>query len=321
MVLCKGVETMAIFITGAGGFLGQVLVNTLIGQGRDVLAFDFSAPKDEVLAKWKGKAEFCQGDVRDGKLIADLVTRSGTGDPIIHLAGILTAGCDRDPHMAIGVNLDGTCNVLEAALKNGKRRVVFASTIGVYGRGLPQPMTEDMPKEPDGWYGLTKLSAEQMGLLYVRRHGLDFRAVRFAAVTGPNRMAVGSASLFTSLIPEKAAKGEHYDIEVTPDTSYPVVYIKDAVDALIKLMDAGEAKSRIYNIASGNVVVDKMVEYVKTIIPEASFNYAPVQDIMEVVSGYKEWVIDCSRAEREIGWRSSYSIKKMADDIIAQTRV
>ena len=311
---------MAVFVTGAGGFLGQTLITTLIEQGKEVLAFDFTVPKDEVLAAWKGKAEFYQGDIRDSKLIAELTEKSGTADPVIHLAGILTAGCDRDPRAAIEINVTGTCNVLEAALKNGKRRVVFASTIGVYGRGLPQPITEDMPLEPDGWYGLTKQSAEQMGLLYVRRYGLDFRAVRFAAVAGPNRVAVGSASLFTSLIAEKAAKGEHYDIEVTPDTSYPVVYIKDAVDALILLMNIPEAKSRIYNIASGNVVVDTMVSYVKRVIPGASFSFKPVDDIMAVVSGYKEWTIGCARAEKEIGWRPGYAVEKMVDDIIEKVR-
>ena len=311
---------MAVLVTGAGGFLGQTLVDTLIARGTEVLGFDYAAPKDEVLDRWKGRAEFRQGDIRDAGLIAGLAAESGTGDPIIHLAGVLTAGCDRDPRSAIEVNIGGTRNVLEGALKNGRRRVVFASTIGVYGRGLPQPLTEDMPLEPDGWYGLTKQSAEQMGLLYVRRYGLDFRAVRFAAVTGPNRAAAGSASLFTSLIPEKAAKGEPYAIEVSPDTSYPVVYIKDAVDALIKLMDAPEAKSRIYNIASGNVVVEELAAYVRNKIPGASFTYAPVEDIMAVVSGYKEWTSGCARAEKEIRWKPGYTVEKMADDIIARTR-
>jgi len=312
---------MAVFVTGAGGFLGQTLVNTLIEQGKEVLAFDFNAPKDEVLVAWKGKAEFCQGDIRDTKLIADLIERSGTIDPIIHLAGVLTAGCDRDPAAAVAINIAGTCNVLTAALKNGKRRVVFASTIGVYGRGLPQPITEDMPLEADGMYGITKQAAEQVGMFYFQRYGLDFRAVRFAAVTGPNRVAVGSASLFTSLIAEKAAKNEHYDIEVTADTSYPVVYIKDAVDALVLLMNTPDVKSRIYNIASVNIVVDAMMAYVKRVIPQASFSYKPVEDIMAVVSGYKEWTIDCSRAEREIGWRPRYAVEKMVDDIIAKVRL
>jgi nucleoside-diphosphate-sugar epimerase len=313
-------DFMAIFVTGAGGFLGRALIDALIDKGMPVLAFDCQEPPPEIIARWKGKAEFRQGDIGDEGLIAGLIRESGSDDPIIHLAGILTAGCDRNPRSAIAVNVGGTCNVLEGALANGKRRVVFASTIGVYGPGLPQPIREDMPAEPEGWYGASKLMAEQEGLLYVRRFGLDFRAVRFAAVTGPNRTAVGSASLFTSLIPEKAARGEPYAIEVTPDTSYPVVYIKDAVDSLIKLMSASEAPSRIYNIASGNVVVSEMVDYIKTLIPGAQFSYEPVDDIMAVVSGYKKWTIDCAAAAGEIGWSPSYTVKRMIDDIIAQTR-
>jgi nucleoside-diphosphate-sugar epimerase len=315
---------MAVLVTGAGGFLGQTLVNTLLAQGKQVLGFDYTAPPDATLAKWQGKAEFVKGDIRDAALIAELTKKSGSADPIIHLAGVLTAGCDRDPQAAMTINVGGTHNVLEAAIANGKttppRRVVFASTIGVYGRGLPQPITEDMKKEPDGWYGLTKMMAEEMGLLYARRHGLDFRAVRFAAVTGPNRVAVGSASLFTSLIPEKAAKGEPYVIEVTPDTSYPVVYIKDAVNALVSLAFAKSAPGRVYNIASGNVVVDSMIAYIKKTIPNAQFSFAPVDDIMAVVSGYKEWTINCDKAAKEIGWTPSYAVEKMVDDIIAQVR-
>jgi nucleoside-diphosphate-sugar epimerase len=273
------------------------------------------------MESWKGKADFRQGDIRDRKLISDLVAESGTTDPIVHLAGILTAGCDRDPQAAVAVNWGGTYNVLEAALANGKRRVVLASTIGVYGRGLPQPIKEHMATEPDGWYGVTKLMAEQTGLLYVRRHGLDFRAVRFAAVTGSGRKAAtGSASLFTSYIPEKAALGEPYAIEVTPDTSYPVVYIKDAVDSLIKLMSAPKADRRIYNISSGNVVVDKMVEAVKKRIPSAQFSYKPDPAIMAVVGGYKEWTIDCARAQEDLGWTPAYSVDKMVEDIIASAR-
>jgi nucleoside-diphosphate-sugar epimerase len=98
------------------------------------------------------------------------------------------------------------------------------------------------------------------------------------------------------------------------------VYVADAVDALLKLAFATSAESRLYNVASGNVVVEKMVAYVKTKIPDAGLSYAPVRDIMRVVAWYREWTIDCARAERELGWRPSYGIDRMVDDIIAHVR-
>jgi hypothetical protein len=63
-----------------------------------------------------------------------------------------------------------------------------------------------------------------------------------------------------------------------------------------------------------------MVEYVKKIIPGAQYAYEPAEDIMAVVSGYKEWIIGCDRAAAEIGWKPSYGVEKMADDIIGAVR-
>ena len=162
---------------------------------------------------------------------------------------------------------------------------------------------------------------EQMGMLFVRRNHLDVRAVRFAAVTGPGRSAgSGSASLFTSYIPEKPALGEPYEIEVTEDTAYPVVYIKDAVAALITLAEIPDAPKRIYNIASGRIVVSDMVEAVVKRIPRARFTYKPDPTIMSVVSGYKDWHISCRRAYEELGWKPSFSVEEMVDDIIRTVR-
>jgi nucleoside-diphosphate-sugar epimerase len=307
---------MAVLITGATGFVGSELALRFVKEGYEVLATDFNEPSDDIRARWGSRVEYVKSNISDHEVIAEMVRRSGPKDPVIHMAGILTAGCDRDPALAMEVNVKGFANVLVPAARTPGRVVVLASTIGVYGRGLPQPITEDMPLEPDGWYGLTKATGEQMGLLENRRHGVDFRAVRLAAVTGPGRKAgSGSASLFSSFIPEKGALGEKYEIEVTPDTVYPVVYIKDAVDAVFTLATAAAAPSRIYNISSGRIYVDKMVEAVRKRFPDSKLSYKPVDDIMAVVSGYKEWEISVERARRELGWSPTYTVDAMMEDI------
>jgi nucleoside-diphosphate-sugar epimerase len=316
---------MNVLVTGANGFLGGYVTRQFLDLGCNVTAFDFVDRDDRIESKFhretaEGRLRFIRGDIRKPDQVRRAVQESGEG-PIVHLAGILTIGSDKDPDRAIEVNFNGTHHVLEAALAHGNRRVVFGSTISVHGRGLPQPITENMPTEPDGWYGLTKIMAEQMGLLYVRRHGLDFRAVRMAAVTGPGRSAAsGSASLYTSFIPEKAALGKPYVIEVAPETAYPVVYVKDAADAIVRLARQQEAPSRIYNISSGRLITSELVETVTKRIPDAQLTYRPDPMVMAIVEGFNDWHIDCARAERELGWRPQYEVAAMVDDIIDEAR-
>jgi nucleoside-diphosphate-sugar epimerase len=311
---------MAVLITGAAGFIGAHIVKKMLENGRDVHGFDRVKPGPSVLRSWGDDVPFQTADVADREAVFSAV-RKAQGGPIIHLAGILTAGCDRDPEAALAVNVQGMRHVLDAAREGGAKRVVLASTIGVYGPGLPQPITEEMPREPEGWYGLTKLMAEEMGMLYARRHGIDFRAARFAAITGAGRSAgSGSASLFTSFIPEKAALGEPYEIEVEEDTAYPVIYIRDAVEALFLLSIAESAPHRIYNIASGRIVTAELVEAVKELIPEARLSYRPDPAVMAVVRGYREWHIDCHRAGTDLGWRPKYGVQAMVRDIIETAR-
>ena len=311
---------VAVLITGGAGFIGRALAGRFVSKGRDVAGFDLAAPQAVGGAHWPAGMRFLTGDIRDAAAVRAAVAASGDHDPIVHLAGLLTAGCDHDPALGMAVNVSGTFHVLDAARRHGKRRVVLASTIGVYGRGLPQPIREGMATEPDGWYGYTKRCAEEMGLLHARRHGMDVRAVRMAAVTGPFRQAAGSASMFTSLIPEKAARGEPYAVEVTEDTAYPVVYLDDAVSALARLATAPEAPARIYNVASGRVVVSEMIAHVRRTLPHARFSFAPDPVIMQVVSGYREWRIDCSLIADELGWRPRFGVREMVDDIIRQTK-
>ena len=311
---------MAILITGGAGFIGRALARHFVAEGREVLAFDVTAPEAVAGADWPAAVSYASGDIRDAAAVRAAVERSGEQDPIVHLAGLLTAGCDHDPTLAMAVNVGGSFHVLDAARARGGRRVVLASTIGVYGRGLPQPIDETMATAPDGWYGYTKRCAEEMGLLHARRHGMDVRAARMAAVTGPFRQAAGSASLFTSLIPEKAARGEPYAVEVSEDTAYPVVYLDDAVSALARLATAPEAPGRIYNVASGRVVVREMIAHVRQILPRAQFTFAPDPVIMQVVSGYREWRIDCRRGAAELGWQPRFGVREMVEDIIRAVR-
>src|SRR5262245_52204662 len=152
---------LAVLITGGAGYVGRWLARELAGRGQAVVALDLRPP-DESPPPLPPGARFALLDVtdRDG-LLAELDRQPVAA--IVHLAGLVTMACEQDPAAAMRVNVGGTGNVLEAARLAGVPRVVFASTLSVFGPDVPRLITEDTPALPETWYGQSKLMAEQLG--------------------------------------------------------------------------------------------------------------------------------------------------------------
>ncbi|MCC6629709.1 MAG: NAD(P)-dependent oxidoreductase [Chloroflexi bacterium] len=311
---------MAIVVTGGGGYIGRWLANELSARGERVIAVDRLAPDPAWEPRLPANTLFVEGDVSDRGLLIETCRREPVS-AIIHLAGIVTMGCERDPDLGMKVNLGGTHNALEAARVNSVARFVFASTISVYGPDVPQPITEDVPALPLTWYGQSKIMAEQLGLYYQRRYGVDFRAARMAAIVGSFRNAAsGSATMYTSLILERAALGQPYAIDVGEDAATPVCYVKDAARALATLALAPSAPRRIYNIGTGRASAVDLVEIARRRVPEADLTFAPEPALAAVARISYHWDLSIKAAEEDLGWTPAYSLDSMADDLMATVR-
>ena len=163
--------------------------------------------------------------------------------------------------------------------------------------------------------------AEQLGLYYQRRYGLDFRAARMAAIVGSFRNAAsGSATMYTSLILERAALGQPYDIDVGEDAATPVCYVKDAAGALATLALAPAAPRRIYNIGTGRASALDLVEIAKRRVPDAQLRFAPEPNLAAVARISYHWDLSITAAEEDLGWTPAYSLESMADDLMATVR-
>jgi threonine 3-dehydrogenase len=311
---------MAILITGGTGYIGRWLAQELVAQGHEVVAFDRVPAVPGSRPEMPAESEFIGGDVTDREAtIAAAGKRSFSA--IIHLAGIVTMGCERDPDLAVKVNLGGTHNVLEAARINGIPRVVFASTISVWGPGVPQPMTEQTPALPLTWYGQTKLMGEHLGMFYQRREGIDFRAARLAAIVGPFRVAAsGSATMYTSQILERAALGEPYSIDVDDGAATPILYAKDAAKGLTVLATAESAPRRVYILSTGRVSATELVEMARKRFPNAQLDFRPDPALAPVGRISAEWQLSVDAAAEDLGWRPAFTLETMADDLIATAR-
>lgn len=310
---------MAILITGGTGYIGRWLARELAARGIETTALDRVPADPSSKLPLPAEATFLQGDVTDRDAMV-AAARSRPFSAIIHLAGVVTMGCEKDPDLGMRVNVGGTHNVLEAARLAGIPRVVFASTISVYGPDVPQPITEKVPIEPMTWYGQSKHMAEQLGLYYHRRYGLDFRAARLAAIVGPFRVAAGSATLYTTLILEKAALGQPYIIEVDDKAATPICYAKDAARALATLATADSAPRRIYNIGTCRATAVGLLEIARRRYPDARIEFRPDPEMAAVGRISWQWELSIEAAAEDLGWRPAYSLETMAEDLMATVR-
>jgi nucleoside-diphosphate-sugar epimerase len=311
---------VAILITGGAGYIGRWLARELVGRGVDAVAFDRQAPDPASTLPLPAEVEFVAGDVTDREAMTT-VARSRPFSAIVHLAGIVTMGCERDPDLGLRVNLGGTHNALEAARLAGIPRLVFASTISVYGPDVPQPIREEYLAEPQTWYGESKLLAEHLGLYYHRRFGLDFRAARLAAIVGPFRVAAsGSATMYTSLILERAALGLPYDIDVDEKAATPICYARDAARALATLASAETAPRRIYNVGTCRASAVGLLEIARRKVPDAKIEFRPDPSMAAVGRISWEWDLSIAAAAEDLGWKPAYSLETMAEDLMATAR-
>ncbi len=309
---------MNILITGGMGNLGSRLLIPLVRRGYNVVLFD-RAEDPLILSEEFGKTGLFEGDVTDFESVAGAV-REHKIDAIFHLASLLSAQSERESDLAWRINMDGTRNVLEAAKREGIPRVIFSSSLATYGSGIPEPLEIDAPMWPASLYGVTKVAGECLGNYYHLRFGIDFRSIRFPTLVAP-RGATGAASAFCSAIFVEAVESGKFKFEVGPDATFPVIYIGDAIRALLLLFDAPEEKlsRRVYNVHGLGLSAKELAGAVLRILPDTEIEYEPDPNLSAIVDSWPQY-IDDSTARIDWGWGAEYDLDKMADEIVAQLK-
>ena len=255
-----------VLVTGGTGFIGSYLALALLKRGESVVLFDRDpdqrrltgfAPQFADYQKDK-RVSFVQGDL---SLLPHVLATMDKHEPksVFHLGALLSAGTESNPTMGFQVDLIGTWNVLEATRLYGQQRqgepvrVLFPSTIASFGSFLPSP--NDVPNEsvqmPTTMYGVAKVASERLGEYYHAKKWVDFRAVRFPSVVGASR-GPGGTTVYSTLMMQFPLLGKTYDVYVKPERRLDVLYVKDAVKALLDLHDAPQLpndRRRVYNIA------------------------------------------------------------------------
>jgi len=238
---------MTVLNGGGGGFIGSALTERLAASGERVVALDLDPPAAD-----GESVTAVEGDVTDYDDVADAIAEYDP-DAVVTFAYLLGAESDENPSQAVRVNCVGMDNVFRAATAAGVDRVVYASSIGVYGHPDSHvgPITEDAEslaayrEYPLLFYSATKQLNEYQARLYADRGDTAFVAVRPSIVFGPGRE--GGLTEWASAIVTNPVNDESVHLPFRPDQRLALVYRDDVVDLVAAVLDADEVAHDAYN--------------------------------------------------------------------------
>lgn len=306
---------MKILITGAGGQIGHDLVCTFTAEGFDVVATDLRVPAHEP----RPRLRWAVLDVSDREQVFDIMS-AHRPDAVFHLAAILSARGEQAPAVTYAVNQSGTYFMLEAARELGVTRFIFPSTIAVYGPGLPDPTPDDVPLHPTTMYGVTKVAGELLCEYYHQRYGLDARGLRFPGLVSASLPGGGTSDYALYMYVDGVRLGR-YEAFCRPDTRIPLMYMPDAIRALLELFRAPRAGlSRcIYNIAGFSPTATEIAASVQRALAGVDITFAPDPARQAILDSWPR-ALDDSLARADWGWRAGYDLAAMTDDLIPRIR-
>ena len=243
-------------VTGGAGFIGSHLVDMLLERGAEkVVIFDNfirGVPNNLTNALRNDKAELfrVKGDTTH---IDELCEAVKGMDGVFHLAALCLGHCQEYPRASLDVNVIGTFNLLDACVKNGVKRVMFASSSSIYGNAVYSPMDEDHPYENRNFYGSTKIAGEALIRAFHFKYDLDYLSYRFMNIYGPRQDYLGAYVAIIIKIIDRLHKNQSPILFDDGSQGFDFVFVKDACRSLVLGMES-TLSDQSYNISSGKQV-------------------------------------------------------------------
>jgi len=234
-----------VIVTGGAGFVGSNLVRLLLDKGLQVAVVDnFIRGRREYLAGLE--VEIIEADIRDA---AALVKAFGGFGQVIHLAALgSVVESVSDPHTNFDINVRGTFNVLDAAVRGGVRKLVFSSTGGALIGNAPPPVDENSLPRPISPYGAGKLCCEAYCHAFAGSYGLATVCTRFANVYGPYS---GHKTGVINRFLQRIDAGQALQIYGDGSSSRDYIHVADLCDGIYAALAHATAQSEIFHLASG----------------------------------------------------------------------
>ena len=308
-----------ILIIGSGGQIGTELVKKLrsIYGNDNVVASDLRQLTGEIAEN----GPFERIDSTNMMQIIEVVKKYNI-DTIYNLAAILSATAELNPMLGWNVGIGSLVNCLEVARVFGCA-VFTPSSIGAFGPNTPKDMTpQDTIQRPNTIYGVTKVTGELLSDYYFTRFGVDTRSVRFPGLISNLTLPGGGTTDYAVEIYYSAVKGEKFICPLEKGTFMDMMYMPDALDAMVNIMEADPSKlihRNSFNVTAMSFNPEILYNTIKKYIPTFEMEYKP-EPIKQAIANSWPNSLDDSCARNEWGWNPKYDLDKMSVDMIETLR-
>lgn len=302
-----------ILVTGAFGQIGSELVPALRKRfgSENVVAMAHRNKREEESLIIE------DGTVTSKQDLERIVSKHGI-DTIYHLAAILSATGEKNPRLAYDVNMNGTYNVLEVGREHQLERIMIPSSIAAFGPETPRDNTpNEAVMRPTTMYGITKVAGELLANYYFKKFSLDIRGVRFPGIISSEAPPGGGTTDYAVAIYYEAIQNKKYECFLQKGTYLPMMFMPDALKALMDLAEAPLSKLKHhadYNVNSMSFAPEHLAAEIQKHIPEFTVSYKP--DFRQQIADSWPKSLDDSVARKEWGWKPSYDLKTMTKDMI-----
>ena len=305
-----------VLVTGCLGQIGSELVLRLredLGN-ENVVATDIRMPE-----KLEDGELFEILDVMDYEKMRALVEKYQV-DTLIHLAALLSAVAEAKPKFAWDLNMVGLVNALEVA-REFKLKFFTPSSIGAFGPNTPKDETpQDTLQRPTTMYGVTKVAGELLCDYYYTKYGVDTRGVRFPGLISYKSLPGGGTTDYAVDIYYSAIKEGKYTCFIDRGTAMDMMYMPDAIEAIVQLMNA-DPKNLVhrnaFNISAMSFEPEEIKASIKKVFPDFEMDYA-VDPVRQSIADSWPNSLDISCAQKEWGFQPRYDLDKMTQDMLTK---
>ena len=303
-----------ILIVGAGGQIGSELTMHLRGiyGNNNVVACDLK-PNEKLGAN--GPFEIL--DALDAQGFAKLV-KDYQIDAIYNLVALLSATGEKNPQLAWNINIGALMNTLEIA-REYYCQCFTPSSIGAFGPSSPKDGTpQDTVMRPTTIYGVCKVLGEMLGDYYFQRFGVDARSVRFPGLISNVTLPGGGTTDYAVEVYYEAIKNKHFVCPIAEGSYMDMMYMPDALNACVQLMEADPAKlvhRNSFNIASMSFTPEILFENIKKYVPELTIEYN-VDPVKQAIADSWPNSLDDTCAREEWGWNPKWDMDAMTQDML-----